>query len=216
MNSTKKKEWLHKEVLEGETKVLLHACCAPCSGAIIECMLEEGLTPVIFYSNSNIYPSEEYSLRRDECRRYAETMGVEFVEDVYDHGAWDDAVAKGFEDAPERGPRCLRCFKFRLKRAAAYASEHGYHVLATTLASSRWKSQEQIDEAGFEACASISGSAEVLSETGQATDEAVRWWNQNWRKGGLQQRRSEIIREQNFYNQLYCGCQYSLRTPEKK
>lgn len=193
---TKKKTdaWLNKDVLEGETKILLHACCAPCSGAILECMLREGLTPVIFYSNSNIYPSEEYFIRRDECRRWAQTNGVEFVEDDYDHGTWNAAVASGLEAEPERGPRCLQCFRYRLRRAAQYAHEHGYHVLTTTLASSRWKSLEQIDTAGFEACAAY---------------DDVRWWAQNWRKGGLQQRRSEIIREQNFYNQLYCGCEYS-------
>lgn len=196
MGKKKADEWFHKEVLEGETKVLLHACCAPCSGAIIECMLKEGLTPVVFYSNSNIYPSEEYFIRRDECRRYAETNGLEFVEDDYDHGTWNSAVAHGLEEAPERGPRCLQCFRYRLHRAAQYAHEHGYHVLTTTLASSRWKSLEQIDSAGEEACSDY---------------EDVRWWAQNWRKGGLQQRRSEIIKEQEFYNQLYCGCEYSKR-----
>lgn len=200
MGKKKPDDWLHKEVLEGETKVLLHACCAPCSGAILECMLKEGLEPVIFYSNSNIYPSEEYTIRRDECRRWAETNGVGFVEDEYDHGTWNTAVASGLEDCPERGPRCLQCFRFRLRRAAAYAHEQGYHVLTTTLASSRWKSLEQIDQAGFEACEDF---------------DDVRWWSQNWRKGGLQQRRSEIIREQNFYNQLYCGCEFSMR-PEKE
>ena len=194
MGKKKTEDWLHKEVLEGETRVLLHACCAPCSGAILECMLREGLTPVIFYSNSNIYPSEEYFIRRDECRRWAQTNGIEFVEDDYDHGTWNAAVASGLEAVPERGPRCLQCFRYRLRRAAQYAHEHGYHVLTTTLASSRWKSLEQIDKAGEEACESF---------------DDVRWWAQNWRKGGLQQRRSEIIREQNFYNQLYCGCEYS-------
>ena len=189
-----KKDWLKMDVLEGEKKVLLHACCAPCSGAIIECMLNVGLTPVVFYSNSNIYPSEEYIIRRDECRRWAETNGLEFVEDDYDHGTWNTAVASGLETEPERGPRCLQCFRYRLRRAAQYAHEHGYHILTTTLASSRWKSLEQIDKAGFEACESF---------------DDVRWWAQNWRKGGLQQRRSEIIREQNFYNQLYCGCEFS-------
>lgn len=201
MGKKSTKEWLDLSVLQGETKVLLHACCAPCSGAILECMLAHGLTPVIFYSNSNIFPSEEYTIRRDECRRWAETNGVEFIEDDYDHGTWSTAVASGFEDAPERGPRCLRCFRSRLRRAAEYAHAHGYHIITTTLASSRWKSLEQIDEAGSDACAIY---------------DDVRWWSQNWRKGGLQQRRGEIIREQNFYNQLYCGCEFSMRNLQSK
>ncbi len=174
---------------------MLHACCAPCSGAIVECMLAHGLEPVIFYSNSNIWPSEEYAVRRDECRRFAAYMGIGFIEDGYDHGAWE-SVAKGLENEAERGARCLGCFRYRLSRAASYAHAHGYRILATTLASSRWKDLSQVDAAGEAACS--------------AWDD-VRWWAQNWRKGGLQLRRSEIIKELGFYNQLYCGCEYSLR-----
>lgn len=177
-------------------KVLLHCCCAPCSGAILECMQKEGITPVVFYSNSNIYPSEEYAVRRDECRRYCAKLGVEFVEDVYAHTQWKDEVACGLEDSPERGPRCLRCFSFRLRRAAAYAHAHGIPRVTTTLASSRWKSLEQIDQAGSEACSAY---------------DDVQWWGRNWRKGGLQERRGQIIREQNFYNQQYCGCEFSIK-----
>lgn len=176
-------------------KVLLHCCCAPCGGAIIERMLKEGLTPVVFYSNSNIFPSEEYAVRRDECRRYCLNMGVEFIEDDYAHEEWRTDVASGLEDAPERGPRCLGCFSFRLRRAAAYAHAHGIPLLTTSLASSRWKSLEQIDEAGYGACREYAG---------------VEWWPRNWRKGGLQERRGQIIREQNFYNQRYCGCEFSM------
>ena len=41
----------------GATTVLLHTCCAPCSSAIIECLMKNGVTPVIYYSNPNIYPA---------------------------------------------------------------------------------------------------------------------------------------------------------------
>lgn len=189
------KKWLQLDFLKGEKKVLLHVCCAPCSGAILECMQKEGLIPVIFYSNSNIYPSEEYIIRRDECQRYAKAIGAEFVEDSYDHTEWTSQVASGLENAPERGARCAECFKYRLSRAARYASEHGIQYVTTSLASSRWKSLEQIDNAGQKACEQYDG---------------VNWWAQNWRKGGLQERRSQIIKEQDFYNQLYCGCEFSL------
>ena len=175
-------------------RVLLHACCAPCSGAIVECLMERGIRPVIFYSNSNIYPLEEYSHRLNECLRYARKWGVEIVEDVYDHSDWG-SCAVGLENEPERGGRCLQCFKFRLLRAAQYASSHGFTVLTTTLASSRWKSLEQVNEAGYWACSQVSG---------------VTWWPQNWRKGGLQERRNQILREEDFYNQQYCGCEFSL------
>lgn len=174
-------------------RVLLHACCAPCSSAIIECMLQNGIRPVIFYSNSNIFPREEYAHRLSECIRYAEENGLEVVEDEYDHDAWK-CVAQGLEDEPERGSRCAECFKYRLSRAAKYASENGFDVLTTTLASSRWKSLDQINAAGEYACSLYDG---------------VIWWSQNWRKGGLQERRNQILKERAFYNQLYCGCEFS-------
>ena len=185
---------LHIEVPGGADRILLHACCAPCSSAIVECLMERGIRPVIFYSNANIYPLEEYQHRLNECIRYAQKWGIEIVDDVYDHAAWG-ACATGLENEPERGNRCLACFKFRLLRAAQYASTHGFTVLSTTLASSRWKSLEQVDAAGYWACSQVEG---------------VSWWAQNWRKGGLQERRNAIIREENFYNQRYCGCEFSL------
>ena len=188
---------LHIEVPGGATKVLLHACCAPCSSAIVECLMKNGIRPVIFYSNSNIYPFEEYGHRLNECLRYAKKWGLEIVEDQYNHDAWESCAA-GLENEPERGGRCLKCFKFRLLRAAEYASAHGFEVLTTTLASSRWKSLDQVNEAGRWACAQVQG---------------VTWWDQNWRKGGLQERRNQIIKEENFYNQLYCGCEYSQKKP---
>ena len=187
---------LQIEVPGGADRILLHACCAPCSGAIVECLVERGYRPVIFYSNSNIFPQEEYEHRLDECVRYAGKWGVEMVEDVYDHADWGHC-AEGLENEPERGGRCLQCFKYRLLRAARYAAANGFPVLTTTLASSRWKSLEQVNQAGYWACSQVEG---------------VTWWPQNWRKGGLQERRNQILKEQNFYNQLYCGCEYSAHT----
>lgn len=176
-------------------RVLLHTCCAPCSGAIVEWMLANSWQPTIYYCNPNIFPFEEYLKRRDECIRYAQSLGIELVEDPYNHELWKIAV-KGLEKEPERGFRCLECFKLRLLRSARYAAEHGFDILTTTLMSSRWKSLEQINEAGRWAVSQVDG---------------VEWWDRNWRKGGLQQRRQEIIKEQNFYNQTYCGCEFSLR-----
>lgn len=182
----------------GETTVLLHTCCAPCSSAIIEAMLQSGITPVIYYCNPNIYPQQEYEIRKEECTRYARSLGLEIVDADYDHDNWLAAM-KGLETEPERGGRCLKCFKMRLLRTARYAGLRGIKVITTTLASSRWKSLDQINEAGQWACDTISPENEVI------------WWNQNWRKGGLQERRLEIIRQYDFYNQQYCGCEFSMR-----
>ena len=187
----------------GETNVLLHTCCAPCSSAIIEAMVSSGITPVIYYCNPNIYPYEEYEIRKNECTRYAQSLGLEIVDADYDHENWLEAV-KGLENEPERGGRCLRCFKLRLLRTAEYARARGIKVITTTLASSRWKSLDQINEAGLWACRKVAeGPLEM-------TDDVV-WWDRNWRKGGLQERRLQIIREYDFYNQLYCGCEFSMK-----
>ena len=159
-------------------RLLLHACCAPCSSAIVECLVNQGIRPVIFYSNSNIFPEEEYLKRRNECIR---------------------CIARGLEHEGERGARCSECFRYRLERAASYAHRNGFDVLTTTLASSRWKDIAQVNAAGAYACGLFPG---------------VTWWDMNWRKGGLQERRNEIIREHGFYNQLYCGCEFSLATSE--
>ena len=150
--------------------------------------------PCNYYSNSNIYPEEEYVKRGNECQRYSSVNGVEVVEDIYDHSQWG-CIAQGLENEPERGKRCLQCFRYRLERAARYAHEHGIKVLTTTLASSRWKNLVQTNAAGEYACSLFPD---------------VVWWGQNWRKGGLQNRRSEIIKELDFYNQLYCGCEFSM------
>lgn len=187
----------------GETTVLLHTCCAPCSSAIIEAMMQNGITPVIYYCNPNIYPQEEYEIRKNECTRYAESLGLEIVDADYDHETWLEAM-KGMEDEPERGGRCLRCFKLRLLRTAQYARERGIRVITTTLASSRWKSLDQINEAGRWAVGESRLGVDMIPS-------GIIWWNRNWRKGGLQERRLQIIKEYGFYNQLYCGCEFSMR-----
>ena len=189
----------------GEKTVLLHTCCAPCSSAIIEALVSSGITPVIYYCNPNIYPAEEYEIRKNECTRYAQSLGLEIVDADYDHENWLEAV-KGMENEPERGGRCLKCFRLRLLRTAEYARQRGIKVITTTLASSRWKSLDQINEAGFWAVDEINNNKNIVPP-----DDSVIWWDQNWRKGGLQERRLQIIREYDFYNQLYCGCEFSMR-----
>ena len=178
----------------GETTVLLHTCCAPCSSAIIEALLQNGITPIIYYCTPNIYPREDYEIRKNECTRYAQALGLEIVDADYDHENWLTEM-KGLENEPERGGRCLKCFKLRLLRTAQYARERGIKVITTTLASSRWKSLDQINEAGLWAC---------------GNEETPVWWDQNWRKGGLQERRNQILKEYDFYNQRYCGCEFSI------
>ena len=82
-------------------KILLHSCCAPCSSAILEWLLNNGYEPTVFFFNPNIFPQEEYMVRKNECVRYCEKLGVSFVDGDYDHAFWRETV-KGLEDEPER------------------------------------------------------------------------------------------------------------------
>ena len=189
---------------DGCHEVLLHACCAPCSSAIVEWLLQNGVRPTIYYYNPNIYPLEEYETRKNESKRHAESLGISWIDADYDHRQWLNAVS-GLEQEPERGGRCQLCFRLRLLATAREAQRLGIKHFATTLASSRWKSLEQISVAGEAAAQAVS------------TPEApVVFWAQNWRKGGLQERRNQLLHEYNFYNQLYCGCEFSMRKDEKR
>ena len=197
--------------------MLLHACCAPCSSAIVEWLLAHDITPVIYYFNPNIYPLEEYEIRKNESKRHAESLGIKWIDDdekiagdshpcgSYDHEAWLSAV-QGLEQEPERGKRCEACFYYRLLATAKKARELGIPFFATTLASSRWKNLEQVNAAGQKA-------AEMVNNTphGGLGGNPIAFWAQNWRKDGLQDRRNALLKEYGFYNQKYCGCEFSLQ-----
>ena len=187
---------------DGLNEVLLHACCAPCSSAIVEWLLAHGIRPVIFYYNPNIYPDTEYQIRKNESQRHADSLGIRWIDGDYNHAVWCEAI-RGLEQEPERGNRCLACFQYRLLATARKAQEEGIRWFATTLASSRWKNIEQINAAGNWAAAQAQ-SANAL--------RPVQFWAQNWRKDGLQQRRNELLKLYSFYNQQYCGCEYSMRS----
>ena len=193
-----KKKKFTLEVPGNAKEILLHTCSAPCSSAIIECLMHHDIRPTIYYCNPNIYTLEEYNIRINECSRYEQSLGLDIIDADYNHEACRFTV-QGLEGEPERGGRCLQCFKMRLLDTARYAHENGFSVITTTLASSRWKSLEQINQAGRYA---VENYPDVI------------WWDQNWRKGGLSERRIAIIKEYGFYNQQYCGCEFSMRKEE--
>ncbi len=174
--------------------VLLHSCCAPCSAAIIEWLLAADIRPTIFYFNPNIYPQKEYDIRKAELTRYVRAQGIEVIDGDYNHDHWLQHIT-GLEHEPERGARCLECFKMRLLATARLAYERGFERFATTLASSRWKSLDQIAQAGHWAASQYTG---------------VEFWEKNWKKDGLSERRNVLLKENGFYNQWYCGCEFSM------
>ena len=180
-------------------RILLHSCCAPCSAAILEWLGENGYDVTIFFYNPNIYPEEEYLKRKSEIVGYANSLGVPIVD--MDEQGWSEqhsgwlSVAEPLAAEPERGNRCLECFKYRLAATAKYGAENGFDMFTTTLASSRWKSFEQINLAGRYAQ--------------ELVDSKIEFWEKNWRKGGLYERRNLLAKQ--FYNQQYCGCEFSVR-----
>ena len=179
----------------GHDRVLLHSCCAPCSGEVMEAMVASGIDFTIFFYNPNIHPLKEYELRKHENIRFAEQFGVPFVDADYDRDNWF-ARAKGMENEPERGIRCTMCFDMRFERTALYAHEHGFPVISSSLGISRWKNMQQINDCGHRAAAHYPG---------------LTYWDYNWRKGGGAARMIEISKREHFYQQEYCGCVYSLR-----
>jgi predicted adenine nucleotide alpha hydrolase (AANH) superfamily ATPase len=179
----------------GEKKVLLHSCCAPCSGEVMEAMTASGVDYTIFFYNPNIHPKREYEIRKNENIRFAEKHGIGFIDADYDADNWM-ARAKGLEMEPERGARCTMCFDMRFERTALYAHENGFPVITSSLGISRWKDMNQINGSGERAAAKYDG---------------VNYWTYNWRKGGGSSRMIEISKREEFYQQEYCGCVYSLR-----
>lgn len=185
---------------DGARSLLLHSCCAPCAGGILETLVEAGIPTTLYFFNPNIHPREEYILRKEEQRQFAARLGVPFVDADYAPQAWFDQTS-GWEDAPERGERCRICFLMRLASTAGYAATHGFDLFATTLGISRWKNLMQVNEAGLAAAKMYPGAA---------------FWPCNWRKGGGSQRMAEVTRREDFYRQEYCGCIHSLRDTNRR
>ena len=180
---------------DNATKLLLHSCCAPCSGEVMERLLASGINYTIYFYNPNIHPLKEYELRKNENIRFAEKHNVPFVDGDYDRDEWFKR-AKGMEMEPERGIRCTMCFDMRFERTALYAYEHGFNVFTSSLGISRWKNMDQINESGIKAASHYPG---------------MTYCTFNWRKDGGSKRMIEISKREEFYQQEYCGCAYSLR-----
>ncbi|MDX1838800.1 hypothetical protein DIZ81_13635 [Legionella taurinensis] len=179
----------------GADKLLLHSCCAPCSGEVMEALLHSGIDFSIFFYNPNIHPVQEYEIRKQENIAFAKKHAIPFIDADYDKDNWFARV-KGLEWEPERGKRCTACFDMRFERTALYAHEHGFPVISSSLGISRWKDMNQINDAGTRAASRY---------------PHIEYWTYNWRKNGGAARMYEIAKRENFYKQEYCGCVYSLR-----
>ena len=187
------------ETPNGESSLLLHSCCAPCAGEVMEAVAASDIDTTVYFYNPNIHPIEEYELRKEENKRYCEALDFKFIDADYDKDNWFDRI-KGLEDEPERGQRCTKCFDMRFERSALFAHENNFSLFATTLGISRWKDLDQVNNSGLRAANRYDNLA---------------FWDFNWRKQGGSSRMIEISKREEFYQQEYCGCVYSLRDTNK-
>ena len=202
MNESLKAEKYNRPKLEtphGESSLLLHSCCAPCAGEIMEAVAASEIKTTVYFYNPNIHPVQEYELRKEENKRYCQKLGFNFIDADYDKDNWFKRI-KGLENEPERGERCTKCFDMRFERSALYAHENKFSLFATTLGISRWKDLDQVNNSGLRAADRYSG---------------LNFWDFNWRKAGGSPRMIEISKREEFYQQEYCGCVYSLRDTNK-
>ena len=189
--------------VEGDRpRLLLHACCAPCSSYVLEYLSQYFEITVLFY-NPNIYPASEYDFRAEELARLIEEMGlserVRLVMGRYEPHEFTD-MAKGLELLPEGGDRCRKCYALRLSESARIAAEGGYDYYTTTLSISPHKNAEWINEIGEEMGALY----------------GVRHLPSDFKKKNGYKRSCALSEEYGLYRQDYCGCVFSRHEAETR
>ncbi|MBQ9460391.1 MAG: epoxyqueuosine reductase QueH [Clostridia bacterium] len=174
-------------------KLLLHACCAPCSSYVLE-YLAEYFDITVFFYNPNIFPEQEYRHRVEELKRLVSEMcpQVNILEGRYDPQEFFD-MAKGLENEPERGERCHKCYRLRLNEAAAAARKGNFDYFTTTLSISPLKDSAVLNAIG----------REISEKTG------IPYLFSDFKKNGGYKRSIELSAQYCLYRQDYCGCVYS-------
>lgn len=196
--------------IENRPKLLLHACCAPCSSYVLE-FLASFFDITILYYNPNIFPDEEYKRRLEELKKFlpeffpAKENSVKLVEDYYIPQEFYDAIKikenPELAKEPEKGERCRRCYEFRLKRAFEFAKKNNFDYFCTTLSISPFKDSEKINQIGKE-----------LSECANGKSK---WLFSDFKKKGGFLRSLELSKEFSLYRQQYCGCIFSAENSSK-
>ena len=173
--------------------LLLHSCCAPCSTSVLA-RLCELFTVTVFYSNSNVYPREEFEKRLFEQKRFCKIKNIPVIEDEYLHGDFT-ALAASLEKESEGGERCKRCIAYRMEKTAEFAKAHGFEYFTTTLSVSPHK------------------NALFINETGALLEEkyGVRFLYADFKKKDGYLNSIKLSKEFEIYRQSYCGCEFSLK-----
>lgn len=181
-------------------KLLLHACCAPCSSYVLEYL--HGIFDItLYFYNPNIYPESEYLFRSDELKRLVFELGYSDIKTVienYDNSEFESAIC-GFEYEPEGGGRCKKCFYLRLGKAFSYALHNNFDYVTTTLSISPHKNAQLLNEIG----------KEISEKSG------IKYLYSDFKKKNGYKRSLELSKIYNLYRQNYCGCKYSKIEREK-
>ncbi|MBU4487313.1 MAG: epoxyqueuosine reductase QueH [Candidatus Delongbacteria bacterium] len=182
--------------LNYKPKLLLHACCAPCSSYVIE-YLHEYFEITVFFYNPNIYPVTEYERRLNELIKFLKEFKydqkINIIHEKYSHFEFANC-ASGFEAVKEGGERCFKCYELRLSKTAEKAKELEYDYFTTTLTISPHKNSEKINEIG-----------KKLSDI-----YGVKFLYSDFKKKNGFKRSLELSEEYGLYRQNYCGCEYSM------
>jgi len=175
-------------------KILIHACCAPCSSYSVESLIDEGVSPVIYFYNPNIYPQAEFEKRQNELVKFCKLKQYELILGDEDFELWNKEI-KGLEAEKEGGKRCLKCFALRLEKTAKLAKEKGYQGFTTVLTISPHKNSEEIIRIG----------------KALALQYGVKFIEKNFKKNDGFKKSLELSKKYGFYRQNYCGCIFSIR-----
>lgn len=173
-------------------KVLLHACCGPCSIEPARLLLEQGHDITIAYLNSNIDDSHEYKKRLDTLLAWADNKGIEVVEGVYDPKQWNTVIAQHWHEGDDRALRCQACYRFRFDELAQMAAEGGYDAIGTTLSVSPYQYTQLIEEMLNQAAAPYPELAVLFTDYRPYYPAAT-----------------QKSRELEMYRQNFCGCHWS-------
>lgn len=178
--------------------LLLHVCCAPCSTACLE-VLNEYFDITVFYYNPNIAPFNEYQKRLAEEQKFVATCypTIKIIEVGYENEKFEQ-LAKGYEDLPEGGERCKKCYRLRLKKTGEYAKENGFDYFTTTLTVSPYKNSQVLNQIG----------EEIAQELG------INYLTSDFKKNDGYKRSIVLSKQYDLYRQDYCGCQYSKKARE--
>lgn len=205
-------------------RLLLHACCAPCSSYTLEYLLKY-FDITIYYYNPNIHPAEEYARRLEELKNFLPRFLVdknavtgtaaaraELQETDYNPQEFFDAVQAqrdNLENESERGERCRRCYQLRMEKAYEYARQNGFDWFTTTLSISPHKDAQKINEIGRALYEN------ALQAQNAAAPIAPKFLYSDFKKKNGYKRSLELSKEYGLYRQDYCGCVYSKQNIER-